>query len=249
MATATSASNLAFIREQRRRKAIARYATTILNNLPEILTQPQILNQPKNREDDTDDQPTDPYQLDSAIDQDDNDFTYQPEENQASNQPPNSPDGQTQSNQSGDQSSFKTNLRQRAFKELQKRAQTKIREQLTKKVASTVGKTAVKGGLQAGGIGGGAVGGGAVGGGAVGGGAVAGAGAGVTGGAAAGGAAAGGAAAGGAAVLPVIGIALAVILVFLACIILWVVFYSFIVKGGPEPVYEATPTPSSSFKS
>ena len=233
MATATSASNLAFIREQRRRKAIARYATTILNNLPEIL------NQPKSREDDTDDQPTDPYQLDSPIDQDDNDFTYQPEENQASNQPPNSPDGQTQSNQSGDQSSFKTNLRQRAFKELQKRAQTKIREQLTKKVASTVGKTAVKGGLQAGGIGGGAVGGGAVGGGAVGGGAVAGAGAG----------AAGGAAAGGAASLPVIGIALAVILVFLACIILWVVFYSFIVKGGPEPVYEATPTPSSSFKS
>ena len=233
MATATSASNLAFIREQRRRKAIARYATTILNNLPEIL------NQPKSREDDTDDQPTDPYQLDSPIDQDDNDFTYQPEENQASNQPPNSPDGQTQGNQSGDQSSFKTNLRQRAFKELQKRAQTKIREQLTKKVASTVGKTAVKGGLQAGGIGGGAVGGGAVGGGAVGGGAVAGAGA----------AAAGGAAAGGAASLPVIGIALAVILVFLACIILWVVFYSFIVKGGPEPVYEATPTPSSSFKS
>ena len=248
MATATSASNLAFIREQRRRKAIARYATTILNNLPEIL------NQPKSREDDTDDQPTDPYQLDSPIDQDDNDFTYQPEENQASNQPPNSPDGQTQSNQSGDQSSFKTNLRQRAFKELQKRAQTKIREQLTKKVASTVGKTAVKGGLQAGGIGGGAVGGGAVGGGAVGGGAVAGAGAGAAGGAAAGGAAAGaaaagGAAAGGAASLPVIGIALAVILVFLACIILWVVFYSFIVKGGPEPVYEATPTPSSSFKS
>ena len=238
MATATSASNLAFIREQRRRKAIARYATTILNNLPEIL------NQPKNREDDTDDQPTDPYQLDSPIDQDDNDFTYQPEENQASNQPPNSPDGQTQSNQSGDQSSFKTNLRQRAFKELQKRAQTKIREQLTKKVASTVGKTAVKGGLQAGGIGGGAVGGGAVGGGAV-----AGAGAGAAGGAAAGGAAAGAAAAGGAASLPVIGIALAVILVFLACIILWVVFYSFIVKGGPEPVYEATPTPSSSFKS
>lgn len=238
MATATSASSLAFIREQRRRKAIARYATTILNNLPEIL------NQPKNREDDTDDQPTDPYQLDSPIDQDDNDFTYQPEENQASNQPPNSPDGQTQSNQSGDQSSFKTNLRQRAFKELQKRAQTKIREQLTKKVASTVGKTAVKGGLQAGGIGGGAVGGGAVGGGAV-----AGAGAGAAGGAAAGGAAAGAAAAGGAASLPVIGIALAVILVFLACIILWVVFYSFIVKGGPEPVYEATPTPSSSFKS
>ncbi len=238
MATATSASNLAFIREQRRRKAIARYATTILNNLPEIL------NQPKSREDDTDDQPTDPYQLNSPIDQDDNDFTYQPEENQASNQPPNSPDGQTQGNQSGDQSSFKTNLRQRAFKELQKRAQTKIREQLTKKVASTVGKTAVKGGLQAGGIGGGAVGGGAVGGGAV-----AGAGAGAAGGAAAGGAAAGAAAAGGAASLPVIGIALAVILVFLACIILWVVFYSFIVKGGPEPVYEATPTPSSSFKS